>query len=273
MRRHFPLRWLLLATLFSATLPMASPAQCTRSANSFLDIDFLKNNPFHAELDATKLDATKEGTPSTTHISGSVDRDSQGRVRIEHIVRADNKLSTPGQEQEAEQHLIVICDPIGHALITIDSLKRSAQISRSAPPHRLFENQSVSQPLCDRKPRSYRTLDLKIEDLGTRSILGLQARGLRVTSTSKPAYSNKLTDSTINQVVWCSDELGAVLLDSTSVARGDKTLRDERSAFINVVRTEPDPALFQIPPGFTVTDEDMKSLIGQSRRAESPYGR
>jgi hypothetical protein len=263
MRYIFTSHLLLLAALFSITLPIASSAQCTRSVNGFLDIDLVRNNPFHAELDATKLDATKESPtlPSASRLLGSVDRDSQGRVRVEYVVRRDNRDPSSNQDQVPEQHLILICDPIGHALIKIDSVKHSARISRVAPPHLLFDSSAPQTPLRSRKPRSFSALDLRIEELGNRTILGLEVRGVRIASTPKPAYANKQTDSTINQEDWCSEDLAAVLLNNTSVVRNNKTVREHHSSLINLARTEPDAALFQIPSGYTVSDEEMKGGI------------
>lgn len=238
--------------------------------NGFLDIDLVKNNPFHAELEATKLDATKEDPtpPSPSRISGSIDRDSQGRVRVEQAVRGNNKDSGSDQAQEPEEHLIMICDPIGHTLIQIDAVKHSAHISRVAPPYRLFEEPGPTQtPLCRRKPMSYSSLDLKIEDLGNRTILGLEVRGVRIASTPKPAYANQKTDTTINQENWCSEDLAAVLLNNTSVVRNNdnKTMRHHHSSLTKLARIEPDAALFQIPSGYTVEEKEIKSVIGALR--------
>ena len=49
---------------------------------------------------------------------------------------------------------------------------------------------------------------------------------------------------------WCSEDLSAVVLRVTETRTGMKLT----AAMQNIVRGEPDPALFQIPAGYAVTE-------------------
>jgi len=254
--RHALTALLALCFIFFPLAPRLS-SQCTRSTNGFVDIATIHGNPFHAEFDATTKDPTAYAGPRR----GTIDRDSQGRVRVEFSIRKDNSQSGQDQNQEAEQHNVVICDPVGHTLIQIDVVKRSANLYRSAAPYLIFNNTSSQPSLCSTKPRSFSSLDVKFEDLGTQTIQGLQVRGARTVSSPKPAYRDKQSGSTLIQEDWCSDELAAVLLNDTSVLRDSKIVNGSHSSLSNLARSEPDAALFQIPPGYTVSEKTMGHII------------
>jgi hypothetical protein len=90
-----------------------------------------------------------------------------------------------------------------------------------------------------------------IEELGHRSIEGYDAVGWRTTATtpvpnsSPPATMQRVSD------IWCSEDLHAVLLQVVGAPDGPK----EEIALTKIERTEPDPALFQIPSDYTVSED------------------
>jgi len=255
--RHILTVLLVLVFVFFS-LPARVSSQCTRSTNGFVDIATIQNNPFHAEFDAT----TKDPAAPAGRRRGTMDRDSQGRVRVEYSIHKEDNQSGQNQNQEAEPHNIVICDPVGHTLVQIDVLKHSALIYRVAPPRFLFSNaSSPSQPsLCSAKPPSFSLLDIKYEDLGTQTILGLQVHGARIVSSPKPGSYDKQPASTLTYEDWCSEDLAAVVLNDTSVVREGKIVNGSHSSLSNLLRAEPDAALFQIPSGYTVSEKTMASI-------------
>jgi hypothetical protein len=68
---------------------------------------------------------------------------------------------------------------------------------------------------------------------------------LITTPDAEPSPTENFTDR------WCSDELSAVML---TASEHTKTESKTTIAMQKLVRNEPDPALFQIPAGYAVTE-------------------
>ncbi|HTX74954.1 MAG TPA: hypothetical protein VMD29_02025, partial [Terracidiphilus sp.] len=55
---------------------------------------------------------------------------------------------------------------------------------------------------------------------------------------------------------WVSQELGLVLRDSSDDPLSGRRTRE----LLNLALAEPDPSLFQLPPGYEVTSEDLHQV-------------
>ena len=88
------------------------------------------------------------------------------------------------------------------------------------------------------------------ESLGTQVIEGVAAEGTRVTFTIPAGkIGNERPIVTVNER-WYSQELQAVVMSKNSDPRmGETTYR-----LTNIVRSEPDPSLFQVPADYTVNE-------------------
>jgi len=99
---------------------------------------------------------------------------------------------------------------------------------------------------------------IKRETLGTEMIDGIQAEGTRVTMTTPAGVEGN--DRPLTRVCehWQSVELKIVMLSKCSDPRtGNTTLRVQ-----SLDRTEPDPALFQIPADYTMVEETGRLRYG-----------
>lgn len=165
--------------------------------------------------------------------------------------------SGPEQGQELDQHLIYICDPVGQTLTQIDTLNRTARITHFGPSLKLLPPAPGSNPqssICATKTRLVSIANSKSEDLGTQTILGLQAHGTRLILTPSIAPPEGHSVTTTIQDQWCSDDLDAVVLTSHSFVHDDKTFRKSQTSLSNLQRTEPDATLFQVPPDYTISE-------------------
>lgn len=112
------------------------------------------------------------------------------------------------------------------------------------------------------KPR----YESRTEDLGVQTIEGVQARGTR-TITTIPAgdIGNERPIDMIYEK-WYSDELQLVILSKHSDPRfGEQTYR-----LTNIVRSEPDPSLFELPSGYKILSEPAASFtINTSRGGQN----
>ena len=96
----------------------------------------------------------------------------------------------------------------------------------------------------------------QVTDLGTQLINGVQAEGKRTTLTIPVGQIGN--DRPINVVgeTWFSTDLQMIVKSLNSDPRfGDTTFE-----LTNVSRAEPDPSLFQVPAGYTVSDPKVNML-------------
>jgi len=89
------------------------------------------------------------------------------------------------------------------------------------------------------------------EDLGTQIIEGIQAEGMRITTTWP--IGSMGNDRPITEISehWRSPDLKEDILRKSDDPRyGERTHK-----LVNLTRSEPDPSLFEPPPGYTVKAE------------------
>ena len=95
-------------------------------------------------------------------------------------------------------------------------------------------------------PRS----EFKSEDLGIRTIAGLEAHGSRTTRTiSTGEEGNELPLITTSEI-WRSEELGLVVLGINDDPRRGRTTYEIKE----LSRTDPDPSIFAPPEGYKIED-------------------
>ncbi|HEV2664662.1 MAG TPA: energy transducer TonB, partial [Blastocatellia bacterium] len=94
------------------------------------------------------------------------------------------------------------------------------------------------------------------EQLGKHMVEGLECEGTRAVTTMPPgAIGNERPIETVNET-WYSPELKMMILSKRSDPRfGESTYRVG-----NIVRSEPDAALFQIPSEYTIIDSKSKKV-------------
>jgi hypothetical protein len=91
---------------------------------------------------------------------------------------------------------------------------------------------------------------VKTEALGAATIEGLQAQGTRTTVTiAAGAIGNEAPIQVVTER-WYSADLQMAVLTRRSDPRSGETV----TRLTNVSRSEPSPALFQVPPDFKVTE-------------------
>jgi hypothetical protein len=86
----------------------------------------------------------------------------------------------------------------------------------------------------------------KQEDLGTQSIEGVTAHGVRETQTIPAASSSTGSEVVLTDEYWYSDDLHMnVMVKHNDPRKGSVTM-----TLTQATRTDPDPSLFQIPEGY-----------------------
>jgi hypothetical protein len=88
------------------------------------------------------------------------------------------------------------------------------------------------------------------EDLGSKTMEGVTVTGTRTTRTIPAGQVGNDKPISIVTEVWTSPELKTVVYSK----RSDPRIGDQTFQLTNIVRAEPDPSLFTVPPDFKMQD-------------------
>ena len=92
------------------------------------------------------------------------------------------------------------------------------------------------------------------EDLGQQNIEGVMATGTRTTTVIPAGEIGNAQEIRIVSEQWFSDEIQALVMTRHSDPRsGENVYR-----LVNILRAEPDPALFQVPADYTIQSRQVR---------------
>jgi hypothetical protein len=186
--------------------------------------------PFSADVVAVIESTQPDGTVSTSIAKDKIYRDSAGRTRSESTVSG----------------LVIIEDPVAGIMITLlvpseMAYRRAFRNGNPPPQPGIF---FVSEPDLTRKSGGSGEKSRKDEALGKQTIDGVEFEGSRHTVTMVDEPSTVA----INEL-WISRDLWLTGLLLRSNPTFKMTIKIQ-----NLVRKEPDPALFTIPPDYSVQE-------------------
>jgi hypothetical protein len=241
MNRRFLACWLLV---------VASGGGVLSAQRGFPPIDIMRveplefgevvrGAPFSAEATTELIQELRDGNRIEQRSTVSIARDSTGRTRREQSLPPIGPVVL-----DPDVRMITISDPRQQTLYLIDPQRRT--VSRSTVP--------AGPPRPPRDRSGGRALpsppQMSSEALGTRQILGLRAEGTRQTMTIPPGVFGNVGPIEVVTERWYSAEMKIVLESRRSDPRmGDVTYR-----VTQLLRDEPDAALFEIPSGYTTVD-------------------
>jgi hypothetical protein len=225
----------------------------------FLDRQPITGAPYSAEEVSDRTQTLADGTHITqkTRISKLV-RDSQGRTRTERPMFM-------GMSSNSEDVMIVeIADPVSGSRYILDTYNHVAHRfpspEKSDGPVRYSETaRAVAQGATSAPTRQAvspppaqvnRPVNVN-ESLGNQVIEGVMVEGKKTTTTFPiGAMGNDRPLVRVSEY-WYSPELKITVLAKHSDPRsGESTMRLQ-----NIDRSEPDPALFRVPPDYQIVDE------------------
>jgi biopolymer transport protein ExbD len=174
-------------------------------------------------------------------------RDSQGRTRIERPI-----MATAGSVPV--KTMVTVMDPVsktmtvwvvGSGVAKVHSMNRPESAATSA-----YAAIAGGAPTSESvAPRAHD--DVKMEQLGTREIQGVQATGRRTTRTIPAGEEGNSEPIVSTRETWQSHALGLTLLAVSESPKDGKRV----SQVTELQQSEPDAALFQPPADYTVKDE------------------
>lgn len=220
----------------SAQTSLGSEAS-TRTHISGIRIYSISGKPFSGtdSVDWTRI--LEDGSEVATHHDARLARDSQGRIYRERVTRFP-----ANSDQKSHVMEIEIMDPMAHTHTTCDVVARHCNITSYNGP--------VSVPSKPIGTFGNGQRSIARENIGNDTIDGLDAVGTRETLSIAAGVEGNSQPMTIVEEAWYSPELEVNL----SISRKDPR---EGTVVIHVVdlsRSDPDPALFQVPANYTVSD-------------------
>jgi len=252
------------------------------------DVHPVLGAPYAATVIHESVQTLADGNRIVQKTTGTTARDSQGRTR--------NDASLPmvgGLAPSGGPHLTFISDPVAQTSYTLNMEEKTAHsmpdkgltitsstmgisskptwiaaTSVAPPPPPMgavqagaaagtFSMSLDSQKIELDKEQS----EARTEDLGTQVIEGVSAQGVRTTRTIPAGQIGNDKPIEIVTEVWTSPDLKTVVLSKRNDPRfGEQTFR-----LTNIVRGEPDPALFTVPADFKV-DQGGQNVFFYQRK-------
>jgi hypothetical protein len=199
--------------------------------------------PLTAVVVVTRDTTLADGNRIHNESQVKVYRDSQGRIRRELGV----DLVTPATGN-VKRNLVLIMDPVAAKRYVLNPDNKTA---REMPMHGPRQHGSDGGPDAATKsgPRGpAQAGELTKEDLGTKTVNGLPAEGVRVTRTI--AAGSIGNDKPIDVVTerWYSTDLQIAVMTIHS----DPMMGTVTTKLTNVTRGDPDASLFQVPSDYTI---------------------
>jgi len=243
----------------------------------------VQNAPFSAQL-VTIIERTAEGGAGFhRETQGRVARNSQGLTYFEMQLASPTPAINKGTR-------ITITDPAQHTITTLDPQRKTAFVSGNyngsnatgilppggavaVPPvstataKPTAANPAITKPnptepalaphaaFSGSSPTTASQTNAKTEELGSKEIEGLTVTGVRTMRLNSWVVGGDARTFTSTTETWISSELGIVAQSETTDSMGTHYV----TKLVNLVRTEPDTALFQIPSGYTVNDNAPKA--------------
>jgi len=201
------------------------------------------NAPFTLLLQTEWVRGLPDGGSITTVNQRRIARDTEGRIYMERwfLVPKDGKV-------KSEMTTIQISDSSNHTLYNcfmLEPKKQCVLVPYTPSPNAVFKFQGPpTGPLPDGMGEAIH------EDLGNQLVAGVETTGTRDTVIYSPCLFGNDRKMTIEREYWFSPKLGFNLLSK----RSDPRIGTQTFTATNLILSEPDPKLFDLPEGFKVVD-------------------
>ena len=232
--------------------------------------------PYSATVTNESTQTLADGNRIVQKSSGTTARDSQGRTRQDAALPAIGNLSAANAPE-----LVFIQDPVAQVSYTLNVTEKTAQkmmallpppgapagagtvaVSAAGTPAaetffaEVGSEASVSEPVPPPPMTFHKRVfindpaEAKTEDLGSQMFEGVLAAGVRTTRSIPAGQIGNEKPLNIVTEVWTSPELKTVVYSK----RSDPRMGEQIFRLTNIVRAEPDPALFTVPANFKIVD-------------------
>lgn len=194
--------------------------------------------PFVGQVTVQRTIIQPHGHLLTIHTTHSIARDAQGRIR--------NEVSTflpPNSPAPPTVIRVLIYDPQNRLSTSLFPISRTFRIFPVQHPPAADAPAGYASPAGSAQPRSQYTEE---QDLGTRTIAGEEVHGTRETQNIPASASGTGKAIVVTDEYWYSYDLKMNL----SVTHSDPRTGSTTMTVTQLTRTDPDPALFDIPADY-----------------------
>ena len=213
----------------------------TREVLESIVVPALINAPFTLTLQTEWIKAFADGGTQTLINQRRIARDASGRIYQERWA-----LVPKAVEAKSVMTFIQIADPNRQQLYTCSVFNKTCELTRyTAQPVKEFKPQ-----LSPIQPDPARESGMSRETLGEDVIQGLQVTGVRETTNVAAGAMGNDRPLIMTREFWFSPKLGLNLISK----RTDPRFGSQTFIVSELEDSQPDPALFQPPEGFKITD-------------------
>jgi hypothetical protein len=238
----------------------------------------VKGAPYQAEAVTEFVQPLADGNRIVRRSSSTVARDGEGRTRREHGLAAIGPMIAGGPELRS----IFINDPVAGVSWVLEPGEKVARklvrpTSGAGPEGVKIERDGPhSERIVIRRPGGggpgapgtfTKALPKpETEDLGTKVIDGIEAKGTRSTTTIPAGEMGNEKPLVVVTERWYSPELSTVVMSKHSDPRmGETTFR-----LTQISRGEPERALFEVPSDYTVKEGGPGHVVKIERQIQQP---
>jgi hypothetical protein len=199
--------------------------------------------PFTADVSTETTEVLSDGNRIDNKTTGTLARDSEGRTRRDLTLPLIGGYSTAGNGS-GPAHAVVINDPVAGYSYVLNQNRMQARQTRLL--NNFFHGNAANRNPDSAPPSN--SPNVTTQSLGTQMIGGIEAEGTLTTRTIPAGQigNEKAIQVTVER--WYSPDLQMDILIKRSDPRGGTTVFQ----VTNVVRSEPDASLFQVPSDYTV---------------------
>ncbi len=253
----------------------------------------IQGAPYSATINNESIQTLADGNRIVQTSTGTTARDSQGRTRHDTALPAIGNLSAANaprlifvQDPVAQtSYTLNLTDktaqkmPVFSAMaggttgmgpvnmkfgeVSVAPMLETSTFTTAAPPPGMFIQKHVqvtdghvdqveSEPAVSMFAQKHmdEQAQASTEDLGSQTMEGVLVNGVRTTHTIPAGQIGNERPISIVSEIWTSPDLKTVVFSKRTDPRmGEQTFR-----LTNIVRAEPDPSLFTVPPDFKIVE-------------------
>ena len=246
----------------------------------------VKGAPYAAEAVTETTQTLADGNRITRKSSANVYRDSAGRTRREETISAlgpwaaggdapkvifiQDPAASTGYHLDPQTH-VAHKMPMGKGTFffsqtgAVASGQKNVTFQRMVvPPAGAEVSGAVGAVALAAPGGKISKPDVKAESLGKQTIEGVEAEGTRSTATIPAgAIGNEMPISSVTER-WYSAELQTVVMSKRSDPRFGETVY----RLTNIQRGEQPASLFEVPPDYTVSENELPPLMKKIQTAK-----
>lgn len=243
--------------------------------------DIVKSEPYQAQAVTEVKQTLTDGSHIAQTTTATVARDSDGRtVRIQKLSIVGPWKSSSDSSQADPPTLTTIFDPVAQTHTDYTSDSKVAHVL-PLPPKPLagtaargqvrgFAMIGAGPVAAGAGPVTFAVQDrvagsaagagpnVKTQSLGDKTIEGIAVTGTKTTNTIPAGTIGNDKDIVTTRETWYSPDLKLVIQSTQEDPRFGETTY----SLTNIQQSEPDPALFQVPAGYTI---DKVAVVMQPR--------